>query len=368
MKKTTIALFAAAALPFAVQAANTEFTYGGFIKADASLTQYQYKAGSQFDNKFYIPGAMPTQSTEVANGNNLQMHTDLRSSRFNFGTKTTFDNGEVVSSFIELDFLGAAGDTAAAVNSYAPRIRHAYLSYNNLLIGHTWSTFMNVAALPESADLIGPSDGTVFKRTDQVRYTLGGLQLALENSFSSFDDGQTLCGTSNCGQGAKHGTIPDVIARYNFNVSDNTSLSAAALFHNEQDFDSDKNKAGFGVNVAGVIKLGADNIKLSVSHGDGIRNYVGVGQAALMDGKDLNTITAGFVSYQHFWSPQVRSSLTYSMLDSEAKWKSDSARINLMYSPVDKLTYGVEYSHAQVDKAGDKGSFDRLHLTAKFAF
>lgn len=362
---TLIALTAATSLPLAVQAANTEFSYGGFIKADAMWTKYEYKTDTRLDNKFYIPGSVVTKSNEDANGNDLAFDTDLRSSRFNLGTKTTLDNGEVISSFIEIDFLGHAGDgTGAAVNSQSLRLRHAFLTYNNLTIGHTWSTFMNVGALPESADLIGPSDGTVFKRNDQVRYTNGGLQVALENSYSSYDKQAQANTPEN-----KHSTIPDVVARYNFEAG-SADLSVAALFHTEEDWVADKSKSGFGVNAAGVVKLGSsnDNIKFSVSYGNGIKNHVGVGQAPLMDGSSLNKITAGFVSYQHHWDSKLRSSITYSALDSGADWKSQSARVNLMYSPVASFTYGAEYSYAQLDNDGDKGSFNRLHLTAKYAF
>ena len=38
MKKTTLLLLAS--LPLAVQAANTEFSYSGFIKVDAMVSQY----------------------------------------------------------------------------------------------------------------------------------------------------------------------------------------------------------------------------------------------------------------------------------------------------------------------------------------
>lgn len=362
MRKTTtlIALTAASSLSLAVQAASTEFSYGGFIKVDAMYTKYDHETDTRKDNKFYIPGSLVTKSQAVAGGNDLSFDSDVRASRFNLGTKTTLDNGEEIKSFIEIDFLGHAGDgTAAAVNSQSLRLRHAFVSYNAFTIGHTWSTFMNVAALPESVDFIGPSDGTVFKRNDQIRYTNGGLQVAIENSYSQAGKFST---NEN-----KHATIPDLVARYNFDIGD-TSLSVAALVHTEEDWEIDKTKTGYGLNAAGVVKLGADNIKFSVSHGTGIANHVGVGQAPVMDGNDLNTITAGFVSYHHAWNKQLRTAVTYSILDSDADWQSNSARINLIYSPVAKLDYGIEYSHAQLDNNGDKGAFDRLHLMAKYSF
>ncbi|KTF07689.1 porin [marine sediment metagenome] len=52
-------------------------------------------------------------------------------------------------------------------------------------MGQTWTTFMDVGSLPESLDFIGTTDGITFARQVMVRYTNGGLQLALENPEST---------------------------------------------------------------------------------------------------------------------------------------------------------------------------------------
>lgn len=355
MRKITLITLTVAALPFAVQAANTEFSYGGFIKADASITKYEHKARIAYPG-FYIPGQTPTADATGVD-NDLAFDQDIRQSRFNLGTKTTLDNGEEIKTFIEIDFLGSVGASNVS-NPHAPRLRHAFLTYNNLTVGQTWSTFMNVGALPESVDLIGPSDGTVFIRQNQIRYTMGDLQLALEQANTTSEGVKTTA------------TVPDAIARYNLKAADNVNLSAAAMLRRIEAWDVDKAKTGFGVNVAGVIGVGEkDNIKFSASYGS-VHNYVGVGLANPFEkagaSDDLNKITAGFVSYQHFWDSKLRSTLTYSMLSADVE-KSSSARVNLLYSPVEKLTYGAEFSHAQLDN-GAKGKFDRLEATIKYAF
>lgn len=362
MRKTPLIILTAAALPFAVQAAETEFSFGGFIKADAMVSQY--KDAKINDLNFYIPNQTPLES---AGKNVTAFDTSAQSSRFNLKAITTLDNGEKVTAFVEMDFLGAT-QGKNTTNPHTPRLRHAFFTYNNVTIGQTWSTFMNVAALPEAVDFIGPSEGTVFVRQAVARYDMGDFQFALENSETNDVTGNQ-----------KAAKMPDMIARYNIKAGDH-SFSVAGLLRDLRNANDD-NTLGFGVNAAGVVQLGDDNLKFSASYGQ-LGRYVGVNTApdTMMVAGDLEAtdVVAGFVSYQHFWSPQWRSSLTYSMLNASyeddtvaalSSKKSQSARVNLMYSPSKELTYGVEFSNASRERVnGEDGSFNRLHVTAKYAF
>jgi|SRR5690554_2172882 len=364
MRKTPLIILTAAALPFAVQAAETEFSFGGFIKADAMVSQY--KDAKIKDLNFYIPNQTPIEGT----GKNVTaFDTSAQSSRFNLKTVTTLENGEKVTAFVEMDFLGATAGKQTT-NPHSPRLRHAYFSYNNITIGQTWSTFMNPQAIPDTVDLIGPSESTVLVRQAQARYTLGDFQFALENS-------ETRDVTGN----QKNAKMPDVIARYNLKTGGH-SFSFAGLIRDLRT-DNDDNTLGFGVNAAGIVKLGDDNFKFSASYGQ-VGRYVGIATAPdsmIVNGElEATDVFAAFASYQHFWSPQWRSSLTYSMLNASyeddavatgfnANKKSQSARINLLYSPISNITYGVELSNAKLEKVGGAdGSFNRVHFTAKYAF
>src|SRR5690606_11786228 len=113
-----------------------------------------------------------------------------------------------------------------------------------------------------------------------------------------------------------------------------------------------------------------------------VARYVGLGATAadaVMVGADIEPtdVTAAFIAYRHFWSPKLRSTLAYSMLEADydnaaagtLNEKATSARINLMYSPVKEVTYGVEYSNAKLEKvSGADGTMDRLQFTAKYSF
>ena len=385
MRKTS-AILLAAALPMAVQAANTEFTYGGYIKFDAAYSEYKDgdMAAAGIGRDFYVPSTIPTGGAEGTNSFDM----NAKSSRFNLKAVTKLDNGETLTSFIEMDFLGSAQGNELATNAYSPRLRHAFFTYNNLTFGQTWSTFMNTAALPETVDFLGVSDGTVFVLQPQVRYTQGNLQVSLENPETGLSDASAT-GATPAAQDAARSSIaqddnamPDIVARYNIPAGDH-SFSVAAIarqLSSQTSAGVDETATGFGANVAGIIKLGSDDLKFSVTHGQ-VSRYVGlaaVADAVVAAGDiEATTVTAAFVAYRHFWTPQLRSTVAYSMLEADyddaaydkLNKNMNSSRVNLMYSPTKEVTYGVEYSMASLEKEdGTEGDMNRLHFTARYNF
>ena len=369
MRKLPMVLLATAALPMAVNAANTEFSFGGFIKMDAMLSTYSdgdivdgygrdYYAPSQI-----VPGTEPDTA---------ELDFSVRNSRFNFKTVTQVEDGKTITSFIELDFSTTAGSNEVVSNSYVPRIRHAYVQYDKLLVGQTWSNFMNVGALPEVADFIGPSESTVFIRQPQVRYTSGDLSVSLENPQ-----------TTGAGDSGDNGMLPDLTASYKIKA-DNLDMTAALLLrqlsYDGPAEDDDANTMGYGVNVAGKLMVGKDDLKFSATYGKGVGRYVGLGAVAdvALVGEDLEAsdTTAAFIAYRHHWSSQWRSTAVYGMLsadydDSVTSGVTDatSMRVNIMHSPVKQLTYGAELSTANVERVGgDDVTMNRVYFTTKYAF
>jgi len=367
MRKTPIILLAAA-LPMAVNAANTEFSFGGFIKMDAMLSSYS--DGDVVDGlgrEFYIPSTI-TPGTEP---DTMELDMSARTSRFNFKTVTDVGDGKSVTSFIELDFVGTGGNEVVS-NSYGPRLRHAFVKYDNVLVGQTWSNFMNTGALPESADFIGPSESTVFIRQPQVRYTMGDMAIALENPQ-----------TTGAGDSGDNGMIPDITVSYKLKA-DNMDIVAAALVrqltYDGAAEDDDTTTMGYGLNLSGKVMVGKDDLKFSATMGKGVGRYVGLGAVAdaALVGEDLEAseTTAAFLAYRHHWNSEWRSSVIYGMLsatydDSVAAGVTDasSIRVNVMRSPVAKLTYGAEYSTATVERVGGaEASMNRIYFTTKYAF
>ena len=104
----------------------------------------------------------------------------MKQSRLIFGTDTPVGTDKLSTRF-EIDFYGSTLGDQRVTNTYAPVLRQAYVQYKNWLVGQSWSNFQDTAVLVDSVDFIGASDGTVFVRQPQVRYTVGGLSLSAEN-------------------------------------------------------------------------------------------------------------------------------------------------------------------------------------------
>lgn len=373
MRKTSIILLAAA-LPMAVQAANTEFKFGGYIKFDAMISKYSDGAvGAESAGRdFYIPAVTPTGDADGV----TQTDFGVKTSRFNFKTTTMMDNGEKVISFIELDFLLPPGGDERISNSYNPRLRHAFFKYNNYTFGQTWTTLMNPGHLPETVDFLGVSDGTVFARQAMIRYTNGPLQIALENS-------ETTVGNV-ADRVTDDSTLPDIIARYNIKTDSADFMVAGIgrqLAYVDLANDIDEKITRFGLTASGKIQLGKDDLKFSVSKGH-LGRYVALNasnDATLTNNGDLvgNNLLGAYIGYRHFWDNNVRSSLVYSMFRADnhadagtgANESSKSIRANVMWSPAPKMTFGVEASKATLKKeSGAEGDMKRVHFTAKYAF
>ncbi|MAY60306.1 MULTISPECIES: DcaP family trimeric outer membrane transporter [Pseudoalteromonas] len=386
MKFTPIKTLAASAVlcalsstAYAAKIGDTEFTYGGYIKLDAMWSDYSAgaPAGTSVGRDFYVPSTLT-----VGNDNSSDAVFDMhaRESRFNFGTATLLDNGKTVKTKIELDFLlSAPGGNERVSNSYSPRIRHAFISYDGWLFGQTWSNFQNVGALPEALDFVGPAEGTVFVRQSQIKYTTGAWSFSLENPESTITTaGGGMAVTDDA-------SLPDFTARYTHNADwGNFVVTALARQLTYKVGGVDADETSFGVSASGMVKLGEDNLKFMLTQGKGLGRYVGlnVARGAVLNGDDLDAIdsTSGFIAYQHKWNSQWRSTFLYSFLSADndenllamygdPTESSQSYSANILYSPVKRLTFGAEFKHAERElESGVDGDMDRLQFSVKYAF
>ena len=378
----TAVLCALSSTAYAATAAkigDTEFTYGGYIKLDAMWSDYSAgaPAGTSVGRDFYVPSTLT-----VGSDNNSDAVFDMhaRESRFNFGTSTLLDNGKTVKTKIELDFLASApGGNERVSNSYSPRIRHAFISYDGWLFGQTWSNFQNVGALPEALDFVGPAEGTVFVRQSQIKYTTGAWSFSLENPESTITTaGGGMAVTDDA-------SLPDFTARYTHNADwGNFVVTALARQLTYKVGGVDADETSFGVSASGMVKFGQDNLKFMLTQGKGLGRYVGlnVARGAVLNGDDLDAIdsTSGFIAYQHKWNSQWRSTFLYSFLSADndenllamygdPTESSQSYSANILYSPVKRLTFGAEFKHAERElESGVDGDLDRLQFSVKYAF
>ncbi len=364
------------ALPAVGAEVNTTFKVGGFVKLDAISSGYSdgYMDPGALGRDFYIPGSIPVG----AEGESRDMDFHAKSSRLNMESVMTVD-GQKVVGFIEFDFLTTDGNERTT-NAYQPQLRHAYLTYDKWLFGQTWSTFQNVGALPEMLDFIGPTDGTVFVRQAQVRYTRGPWQFSMENPETTY---------GNSPAPSDDGLLPDLVARYNF-AGDWGSLSIAGIYRDltvELTNDGgqsyvEENTAGYGVSVAGKFGFGEDDLRFMVTTGSGLGRYVGLNAVSdvMLDAadEDLETIDilSAMISYRHVWNEKWRSNISLATLNADhdvaltgaaVTKRTQSLHANLLHSPFARLTLGVELTYAKRELENSlDGTMNRVQFSAKY--
>ncbi len=363
----------------ASSASKHSYKFGGFIKATGTVSDYSdgHLGAGSWVRDFYIPSVTPVGGT----GGDKEMDFSAKESRINFKSKHLLDNGETVTTNIEMDFLASANDGNERVsNSFHSRLRHAYFTYGKWLFGQTWSTFQDVGALPEAADFLGASEGIVFNRQPIVRYTNGPWQFSIENpetTVTPYGGGGRIVTDDN--------GVPDFVARYNHKAKWG-HISASALVR-QLAYEAgaiDSTESGLGFSLSGKVKVGnKDDIRFNYATGSGMGRYVAlnvVNGAVINENGDLEAIDAslGSVAYRHVWGGGWRSSLILSAIeiDNDASLtgtgvtqRTNSVQANLLYSPTPKVTFGVGLLNATRQLySNSEGDMTRLIFTGKYAF
>jgi hypothetical protein len=358
----------------------TRVTYGGYVKLDAvsQRTSGGQLAGNSILRDFLFPSAIPV------GGQASGFDTDFsaRQTRFLFKTETDVGTDHKLSSLIELDFNVTDGGNERVSNSFSPRIRQALINYDNWTFGQGWSTFQNVGALPDSLDFIGVTPGTVFDRQPLIRYTKGGLQIAVEQP-------ETVV-TTQTGTMVTPGDdqIPDIVGRYNWS-GDWGSFSAAAIvrqLHVSTDdlMGVDDAAWGYGLSLSGKLKVGAkDDLRFMATAGDGLGRYIGVNivndAAIKMDGTlDPIFTYSGFAAYRHVWADNLRSNIAgaYFKADNPVRLTTNqvtdeswNAFLNLIWTPVGPLDVGLELMYAsRTLEDGRSGNLQRVQFSTQYNF
>jgi len=354
------------------------YSFGGFVKVTGTFSSYSDGdlASGSAGRDFYIPGTIPVGG----DGESTDFDLGAKESRINFKSSHVLENGDKLGTFIEMDFLLPPGGDERISNSYQPRLRHAFLTYNDWLFGQTWSTFQDVGALPESVDFLAASEGIVFERQSMIRYTNGPWQVALENPESTitpFGGGGRIVSDDN--------SMPDVVAKYT-HKADWGHVAVAGLFRTlEYDaVSNNESESSFGVSLTGKFNVGdRDDFRFNVASGAGMGRYVGLNTAngaVITDDGSLAAIdsTAIAVAYRHHWTDKIRSNFILSKIDIDNEIdytglgvtkSSQSAQVNLLFSPVNKITLGLGLLHGKRElETGTDGELNRLIFSAKYAF
>jgi hypothetical protein len=280
--------------------------------------------------------------------------------------------------------------TQQVTNSYGFRVRHLYGTFGGLLVGQTWSTFMDVDNYPETVDYNGPI-GATFIRQPVIRYsqalgTAGTFTAALENSSSYVlaNDGLVIAESLS--------RIPDVVVRWDKGFQWG-ALSARAVTQELRidDGDVDASKRGWGLAASGLVKVrGNDLLMAQVTGGEGIGRYLNYIEGAFYDAEadELTVekavgVIAGYTLKPKDW---VRINFVYGATRSFENGYSDfaaangldggrygvnrwvqQAHVGPIFTVVPGVDLGVEGIWAQRKTyAEERGEMWRFNLSAKY--
>ena len=363
---------------------DTTFSWGGYVKLDMIYSSSSAGLESNVGDFILVPGSVPIDAAGQTN-----YHLSARESRIWFKTSTPSPYGNV-DTHVELDFLGFDTNLGSEVSSNASslRLRHAFGTWNMvfggvsqgaLLAGQTWTTIMDLEALPDIIDFGSPA-GRIFGQQSQIRYTrdLGGgsqLQVAIENPENTLRiDNPADFGMVDA-DANDHGVVlsprpgddlvPDTVAKYRFGGPwGHVAAAGIARLIRQKDEYGAENDAdlGYGLHVSGKVMVGEKhNLRFDGSYGHGLGRYMTFG--VFTDGfvDDNGEITpvdiAGTIVSGQFWLNDItRINLAFSLgqalnnpgsLGGIANERVLSTHANIQWDLTRSLRVGIEHIYAQ---------------------
>lgn len=360
---------APASKPVMKIASGAEFNLYGNIRADAS---YQAEGGSAARMYNQI-NAVPLEGVGERSD---EFKSTLAATRLGMDFKAPVGAGDkALSGKVEVDFLGGASFDNL-------RIRHAYISYTNWLIGQTWSNFAVPDYIPETVDALVYAGGSI-KRTPQVRYTSTispetNLVFAVEDPKDA-----TITGIKQ--------RLPALTARLNHKFADNLTVSARAMGNEKRVNEDEKTAWGVGLGAKYDVVPGT-TLKADYYHVKGDSSFVSYANTGVITAANGDLLQSEFdsisVGLTQQFNDKLRGTLGYGYMNFDEdqayinavtdKTKANKdlwqAWANVFYSPTKPLSFGLEYVYGEREALGaatngsTKGEDNRINAVAIYNF
>ena len=355
---------------FRLPGTKTFMRIGGYAKSD--LTFDPSLAG---DQERFIPATIPIPAPAADPSTST---ISVRPSRVNVDFLVPTEK-RTLRFFVEVDFFGS--------NATTPRLRHAYAQGRNILIGQTFSNFMDPDAGPDTLDFQGPNS-QISIRTPQVRYT---WKVAKSDSFSIAVEKPTsdVAFTTPEFSAQPNSPSPDGTVHFRHEMTSG-HVQISALMRDISAFLPDGRSDsvfGWGFNLAGLQKIfGKDALVYQGAYGNGIQRYMndtsGLGiDAQVISAQDPRLeavpLVGTYGGYQHYWMSKLRSSVVYGFAQAQttpaekgsAYHRSEYGAANLIWAPIPSLAFGAEFLYGnRVNKDNSTGNARRIQLSAKYNF
>ena len=387
MKKLLIATAIAAATAssaasaFSIQNGNSKLDIYGYIKGDVrySFNENLYDGGDPAaDIGNVVTGKTTVNGGSTPSAATTNGHINFTSQQTRLGFKLTQDTDMgPVKAVLE-------GDFASGGHAYAYRLRHAYVEWNGFLVGQTWTNFNSWNSWPSTLDwdgIVGHAGGF---RWGQVRYTAkvgngGTASIALEQPSDEVG-----LAPSN----SKKSQLPDLTAK--FEGKSGMFNYAVGLMGRQFKLDNgagvSDTAAGWGAFLSGQVNLASGTtIGAGVVHGNGLgERYMFEGEqvidAAYWDGNSIQTLSqtgaSGFIQQSLTPDSSLTLSYGYAKTDYPSAYYANSAPANFQngfityqVTPIQHVTYGVEYGYYHVKSVGGAtGNASEMQFSAKYSF
>ncbi|HEY0551132.1 MAG TPA: DcaP family trimeric outer membrane transporter [Verrucomicrobiae bacterium] len=364
----------------------------GFLPIPGTKSMIRFGGSARLDGIYdfadngnpnqFLPSTIPASGQAGEDGNN-RATVHAKGTRISFEVRRPADEDKTLRIFNENDFFS---DSSSSDMEF--RVRHFYGQARNLLVGQTYSAFMDIDAWADVLNYIGPG-AIINRRQPQIRYSppvydgVGKMHLLF-----SVEQPESELSTSATGlpAGAKTFTpLPDGVAGWRWE-GDVGHVQLTGLFREigyEADHARDDTAFGWGANASGAFNLSpADKIFLQVAYGEGMARYINDLNSANLDAAPDNSgnlqalpVFATTVGYTHQWSKEFRSTACYgyievdqsSSLGAFAMEKTHYASANLVWHPTKDFRMGLEYLYGRKDtRSGAEGEGHRLNFVFRY--
>jgi DcaP outer membrane protein len=348
---------------------DTQFLVGGYVQLDGIATRKKQDDDEQ--NTFIV-------STTPFGPADADYRLSIRQSQFNWLSRTATSIGDVFTR-LEANLFPLDGKTA-------PELNQLFVRFGDwLLLGKTYSTFMDDNALPTSLDYNGPS-GVTFVRQWLARASIPfgsgwALQASLEEPQADLEGGGELFSVHTDAR------RPDLAARVRWEGDRGhvqlSGLSRSIDVIGESPFGTRTRRAnGTGVSFSGSVDVfGGDTVMWQAVTGKGVGRYFNdplssTGVALGSDRRfELVRSSGATLYYQHKWAPEWMTVAGASTL-----WVSDDglrlpdelkrviyASVNLVHRITPTLIVGGEVLWGEATQVGGASATNlRVQLSLRY--
>lgn len=350
--------------------------------ADMKASIYGYaKLDMIYDVDGYIGPTVTHRLISLDSQEGAEGHANLHAFQSRLGFKTSTPvAGSTLNTTIEGDFYGGGGGQF--------RLRHAYGEWNGVLAGQTWTNFGGFLGFTPVVDFTAQFGQGNITRQAQLRYTSGGLSIALEDP-GNIGSNVDMTNSPSTDDELKNG-YPDLTLRYedrygaiSYGVS--TVLREIAYYNSAS--NSDESILGWGVNFEAASKV-TDRFTLrgAFTHGDGLGGYLygspsgsgfidasgsvegikGVGGTV---GMTISVGTGNVNVAYGIATVDLDDAVGQGAMSSLATDRAESIYLNYIWSPAKRINYGVEAGyHSRRTQSGEEGDAVRLQGMVQYVF